>query len=121
MSYPKRGRGWRRPLISLASRSYQTGDTAEDWESRQAAAAVHLEAANPLQAALSDCLERHPGGSVLVDEVRERLTAYPGVASPVPNRTLGDGMLATFSVSSTSTTRQGKTVKHYAGVRLRVS
>ena len=107
-------------LISQAAQAYRTGDQAIDGDSRKAAAAVHAETANPLQAAISDCLERAHTNSVWADDIKERLKKYPDVPQPIPSRTFGSAMQMVFGpdMKSIPSTRQSVPARYYPGVRL---
>ena len=107
-------------LLTLAAEAHRTGDQAIDGDSRKAAAAVHAETANPLQAAISDCLERAHTNSVWADDIKERLKKYPDVPQPIPSRTFGSAMQMVFGpdMKSIPSTRQSVPARYYPGVRL---
>ena len=107
-------------LLTLAAETHRTGDRAVDADSRKAAASLHTATANPLQAAIADCLELDPTSSVWLDAIKERLTKYPDVPQPIPARTFGSAMQLVFGsdLKSIPTTREGKPARYYPGVRL---
>ena len=107
-------------LLTLAAECHRTGNKAADSDSRKAAASLHTATANPLQAAIADCLELDPTSSVWLDAIKERLTKYPDVPQPIPARTLGSAIQLVFGsdMKSITTTREGKPARYYLGVRL---
>ena len=106
-------------LMTWASELYQSGETAVDRDSNEAAASIHLAVANPLQAALAEILELDSTSSIWLEDIKTRLRNYPEVSQPVESRTLGAAMQHVFGqeMKSKSTTKEGRPARYYAGVR----
>ena len=107
-------------LILLAEESYRKNDHGDSFESRAAAAVLHLETANPLNVALADILTRDDSSSVWAQDIKQRLQTYTDVAQPVASKTLGAAMKSVFGrdMKALSSSRGGKSARYYARVRV---
>ncbi len=107
-------------LLNWAFDAYTNKTDASDDKSRAAAAMLHLATSDPLQAAVADCVERFDGSFLPNAELKGRLNlGYPDVPSDVSPKALAKAMQTVFSVSSTSTSRKGESVRGYVGLRLK--
>ena len=107
-------------LLTLAKECYDTGSQAIDGDSRKAAATVHQATANPLQSALADCLVQDDTSIAWSDDIKECLKKYLEVPQPIQNRAFGAAIQLVFGhdMKALSTTKDGKSARYYAGVRL---
>ena len=106
-------------LLTLAAEAYAEKLDGADDKSRQAAAAVHLAAADPLQIALAECVERFDGSFLPNAELKGRLNlGFPDVPSDVSPKALATAMQAVFGVSPIATSRGGQSVRGYPGLRV---
>ena len=109
-------------LLTAAADLWSQGYDASDGDSREMAARIHHENADPLQAALLEILVQDPDGAVCANEIKAKLAEYQEVPQERVNhsKAFSSALQAVFrSVRTSKPFENGKRNTRYTGISFR--